>query len=336
MPASDSFGPDRTDGLSRWKRLHGPGAARRDRPRPGRRLRPDRPGRTRGPRPRRPAALRARSGQRALLGRRRRGGQGPGAEPPSRRAAADGGRFRLEHRQDGLQAVLEIGLVPGRTAELRRLTVTNLGEGTRRLDITSCTAVVLNHPAAHAAHPVFSKLFLQTGWHAAWRALLVQRRPREPGEACPTLVHALLDATEVSFTTSRAGFQGRGRPWHRPAALAAPGPLDGQVGNVLDQVVALRRTLTLAGGASAACTVLFGAAADPDAALALCAGLQDPSAVAAALAAASGLTVTADPPRRPASSPLPTTAGPGAPRRTPPTCASTTASAASAPTAAST
>ena len=221
------------------------------------------------------------------------------------RAGVDGGRFRLEHRQDDLLAVLEIGLVPGRPAELRRLTLTDLSGRTRRLDVTSCAAVVLNHPDAHAAHPVFSKLFLQTSWQAAERALLVRRRPREPGEVCPTLVHALLDEADVSFTTSRAAFLGRGRPWDRPAALAAPGPLDGQVGNVLDQVVSLRRSLTLDGGASASCTVLLGAAADPDAALALCAGLQDPAAVAAALAAASGLTIVADPPAQPASMPAP-------------------------------
>ena len=241
------------------------------------------------------------------------GRRGPGHEPPACRATVLGGRYRLEHRQDGLQAVLEIGLVPGRPAELRRLTVTNLTDRTRRLDVTSCAAVVLNDPAAHAAHPVFSKLFLQTRWDAARRALLVQRRPRAPGEVSPTLVHALLDGTGVSFTTSRAAFQGRGRPWDRPAALAAPGPLDGQVGNVLDQVVSLRRAVALDGGASAACTFLFGADADPDAALALCAGLQDPAAVEAALAAASGLTVSTDAPAAPSSATEPTAAVPTVP-----------------------
>jgi cyclic beta-1,2-glucan synthetase len=52
----------------------------------------------------------------------------------------------------------------------------------------------------------------------------------------------------LEWETDRAQFLGRGRSASRPAALASRRPLAGTVGNVLDPVLALRRTLALAPG----------------------------------------------------------------------------------------
>ena len=135
--------------------------------------------------------------------------------------------------------------------------------------MTTCGEVVLHDLRAHASHPVFSKLFLQTEWVAPAAALLVRRRPREPQEQFPWLVHASLDPGRVEFETDRARFVGRGSHRARPAALRRPGPLGGGAGNVLDPVVALRREVTLTAGVPQTLAFLLGAAASREDALAL-------------------------------------------------------------------
>jgi cyclic beta-1,2-glucan synthetase len=139
------------------------------------------------------------------------------------------GRYVITQTQDGIQATQEVWVVADAPAEVRRLTLTNLGSAARRLDVTSLAEVVQNDAGAHAAHPAFSKLFLQTEHIAAADALLVSRRPRDPHERHPVLVHALVHALVpalialpprdgtalpcggVEWETDRARFFGRGR-----------------------------------------------------------------------------------------------------------------------------
>lgn len=88
----------------------------------------------------------------------------------------------LHQINDNIEAQLEICLTPDADLELRRVTLRNLGEGPRRVEVTSYTEVVINTWAADAAHPAFSKLFVQTEWVAGQRALLARRRPRARGK----------------------------------------------------------------------------------------------------------------------------------------------------------
>ncbi|MFN2370306.1 MAG: GH36-type glycosyl hydrolase domain-containing protein, partial [Candidatus Krumholzibacteriia bacterium] len=182
----------------------------------------------------------------------------------------------------GLRAELVACVAADGPTELRRLTLTNPGPAPRRVEVTTCVEAVLHDPRAHAAHPVFAKLFLQTERDPATGALLLRRRARDPHEQWPWLVHACLDGEASGWETDRARFQGRGRPRGRPAALATRDPLSGTCGNVLDPVLSLRRELTLAPGASATVTWLLGAAADRGAALALVAERDGTATIAAA------------------------------------------------------
>ncbi len=192
-------------------------------------------------------------------------------------------RFLAAH--DGLEAELDVCVAPSLPAELRRVTLRNRGDRARRIELVTFASVVLNHPAAHASHPVFSKLFVQTEAVPGERALLVRRRPRSPGDAHPWMAHALVERDPVAFETSRDAFLGRGGSVHAPRALAGPSA-PGMAGNVLDPIVSLRDAVTLPPGGESCTTFVLAAAADREATLAVVRALAAPGAVDAAFAAA--------------------------------------------------
>jgi cyclic beta-1,2-glucan synthetase len=129
---------------------------------------------------------------------------------------------------------------------LRRVRLRNTSGRARRLTLTSYAGIVLHDPAAHAAHPGFSKLFVQTRLDPAGDVLLARRRPRGPEPAPPELAHALVGPGAASFETDRARFLGRGRSLARPAAQDPGAALTGALGNVLDPIASWRREVTLA------------------------------------------------------------------------------------------
>src|SRR5207247_162 len=67
---------------------------------------------------------------------------------------------------------------PEDDAEVRRVSLTNLGSRPREIDVTSYAEIVLAPPASAAAHPAFSNLFVQTSFVPEADALLATRRPR--------------------------------------------------------------------------------------------------------------------------------------------------------------
>ena len=128
----------------------------------------------------------------------------------------------LRQFNEGIEARLDLCIAPDADLELRRVTLRNPGKSPRRIEITSYAGVVINTWAADAAHPAFSKLFVQTEWAAKQSALVARRRPRTPGEKGCWLVHALAGeggnekAQPLQYETDRARFIGRGY------SLAAP------------------------------------------------------------------------------------------------------------------
>ena len=147
-------------------------------------------------------------------------------------------------------------MVPGDLPlELRRIQLHNTGERPRAIELTSYLEAVLAPRAAHAAHPAFSKLFVQTEWNEG--LILARRRPRGNDERHPLMAHALLEARASAWETDRARFLGRGRDWTCAQALTGATPLSGTVGNVLDPVMSLRTAVTLQPGEKrSACFVL--------------------------------------------------------------------------------
>ncbi|HEU0055476.1 MAG TPA: hypothetical protein VFQ39_19950, partial [Longimicrobium sp.] len=187
-----------------------------------------------------------------------------GHQPVGRAAdryAADLDRAEIVRVDGDVETRTELRVAPEGDAELRRITLTNRGARARRVEVTTYAELVLNTPAGDAGHPAFSKLFVQTGWDAERRALVAWRRLRSPDDAPLWAVHRLLseDDGEPTYETDRARFVGRGRTTASPAALRAGAHLSGTVGNVLDPVFALRRTVVLAPGASARLVAVLGA-----------------------------------------------------------------------------
>ncbi len=189
-------------------------------------------------------------------------------------------------RDHGIESHLEVCVAPDHDAELRTLTVRNHTDRKRTLDVTGCLELVLHDPAVDAAHPAFSKLFVQTSWDEASGALVATRRPRGTGEQHPCVAHALVGEGAFEFDTDRGRFLGRGRSWSRPAGLASARPLCGTLGNVLDPVFATRRVMELAPGEERSWTFVLAAASTRAGALATVTVLAHPVAIDAAFAGA--------------------------------------------------
>ena len=158
-------------------------------------------------------------------------------------------------RQDGaLHTQLDIVVSPDSDVEGRRLLIHNRGGSSRNLELTSYLELALAPPGADAAHPAFSKMFVQTHHVADGGILLAHRRPREPAEVSLWAAHLCMVEGEsvgaAQFETDRARFIGRGRMLNAPQALTGAA-LSGSTGTVLDPVFSLRRGLRLAPGASA-------------------------------------------------------------------------------------
>ena len=182
-------------------------------------------------------------------------------------------RAEFRQRHAGIEIHTEISVSPEDDVELRRVTLTNHSHTRRSIELTSYAEVVLALPAADEAHPAFSNLFVQTEFVNPHHALLCTRRPRSEGEKPPWLLNLMVgqggEQGDTSWETDRARFIGRGRTLARPAAMLKASPLSNTVGSVLDPIIALRRTVTLAPHETARVDFVLGVTESREAALAL-------------------------------------------------------------------
>jgi cellobiose phosphorylase len=214
-------------------------------------------------------------------------GRAPVAGAPARYLAAGApGGVRIERSERGIEALCEITVAADANVELRRIRLRNTGERERRLSLTSYLGVVLHHAAAHAAHPGFSKLFVQTRADAEAGLLFAKRRPRGTAPEPLHLAHALFGPGVASFESDRARFVGRGRSLAAPAALDPDARLSGSAGNVLDPIASWRRECALAPGRSAEWLSVVALAESEAAVRALALRMNAPGAFDAARAGA--------------------------------------------------
>lgn len=143
---------------------------------------------------------------------------------------------------------LEIAVSAEDDAEIRRVTLVNNSRQTCRIELTSYAELALAPHNADRAHPAFSKLFIETEWLPESQALLARRRPRSPEDQAVWVAHLMVGATRSSeppqYETDRALFLGRGRTTENPQALERE--LTQTTGNVLDPILSLRRSVTIA------------------------------------------------------------------------------------------
>jgi len=191
------------------------------------------------------------------------------------RCRASDGCVELERENEDVFAHLEVRVDADGDLEKRHLRLHNRSGRTRRLEVTSYLEVVLKDPDADAAHPAFSKLFVQTERDADTGALLAWRRPRAAEERWPWLVHAMAGVQAGDWETDRRCFLGRGGTPSAPAALIGAAPLSGALGSVLDPVFSLRVVLELGPEGQTELLLLTGVALDRNAALDLVRPFQD-------------------------------------------------------------
>ncbi len=183
------------------------------------------------------------------------GYQPSGVEPDSYEVGFCEDRVEIIRRDGTLVTTLEVAVSPEDDAEVRRVSISNVGTRSREIELTSYAEIVLAPPAEDGAHPAFSKLFVQTQFVADVSTLLATRRPRSPGEVQVWAAHLAVvegeTAGEGEFETDRARFLGRGRGLRSPISVIDGRPLSGTVGAVLDPIFSLRRRVRIPPGATA-------------------------------------------------------------------------------------
>jgi len=183
------------------------------------------------------------------------GYQPRGVEPDHYGVEFSEDRAEIIRRDGTLITTLEVAVSPEDDGEVRRVSLSNLGSRVRELEVTSYAELVLAPAAADAAHPAFSKLFVQTEFVAEVQTLLATRRARSPAEPPVWAAHlAVVEGESVGsgeFETDRARFLGRGHTIRAPLSVIDGQPLSGSVGTVLDPVFSLRRRVRISPGTTA-------------------------------------------------------------------------------------
>jgi cyclic beta-1,2-glucan synthetase len=154
------------------------------------------------------------------------------------------GRAEIIRHDGTITTTLEIAISSEDDAEVRRLSITNLGSQVREIELTSYSELVLAPKAADDAHPAFSKLFVETEFVADVGAILATRRQRLTTDTQAWAAHlAVIEGDtigDLQFETDRARFLGRGRGIRTPTVVIDGSPLSGTAGAVLDPIFSLR------------------------------------------------------------------------------------------------
>ncbi|WP_426011359.1 GH36-type glycosyl hydrolase domain-containing protein [Caulobacter sp. DWR2-3-1b2] len=181
--------------------------------------------------------------------------QSIGSEPEAYEVTFNEDRAEFARRDGAFATNLQVLVSAEDDAEVRRVTISNLSDSAREVEVTSYAELVLAPQASDVAHPAFSKLFIETEHLAGLGAILATRRQRSPTEPQVWAAHlAVVDGEAVGkreFETDRARFLGRGGSIRAPGAVMSGRPLSGATGAVLDPIFALRRRVRIAPGATA-------------------------------------------------------------------------------------
>ena len=194
-------------------------------------------------------------------------------EPDSYSVSFSEDQAKIVRRDGALTTTLEILVSSEDEAEVRRVSITNQGQRTRHIDVTSYCELSLARQADDLAHPAFTNLFVTTEIDPNLGALLATRRQRSPADPLVWVAHlAVVEgdwSDDMQFETDRAKFIGRGRTVRSAAAVFGGQPLSNTSGPVLDPIFSLRRRVNIPPGATARIAFWTVVAASRSAVLAL-------------------------------------------------------------------
>lgn len=180
------------------------------------------------------------------------GYQPSAAEPDSYDVRFTEDRAELTRTDGAITTALEIAVSSEDDAEVRRLSITNHGIRTREIEVTSYAELALARQPDDAAHPAFSKLFVETEFVPELGAILATRRQRSATDPLVWAAHLAVTEGDVSgdvqYESDRARFLGRGQTIRSAAAMTEGWPLSNSCGAVLDPIFSMRRRLTIPRG----------------------------------------------------------------------------------------
>ena len=183
------------------------------------------------------------------------GFQPTGVEPDSYEASFFEDRAEFIRRDGALTTALEVVVSPEDDAEVRRISITNLGTRVREVEVTSYAEICLAPQGADVAHPAFSNLFVQTEFLPEANGLIATRRAQSDKETAVWAAHVAVVEGEtvgdLQFETDRARFIGRGHHIRNPISVIDGRPLSNTVGSVLDPIMSLRQTVRIPPGSAA-------------------------------------------------------------------------------------
>jgi len=170
--------------------------------------------------------------------------------------------------------------------EMRRIHLRNDSSRRRRLGVTSFAEVALARQPDDRRHPAFSKLFVESRFDVADRALYFRRRG-EDGPTGTCLAHAVIlpnGASLVGWETDRGGFLGRTGRAAKPVGLrGGPATLSRTQGPTLDPALALGCEVELRPGDEVVLTFLTAVAGSERDALAAMNRVRSPGRIAWAM-----------------------------------------------------
>jgi cyclic beta-1,2-glucan synthetase len=173
-------------------------------------------------------------------------------EPDSYEVSFFEDRAEYLRRDGSVTTKLEVVVSPEDDAEVRRVTITNLGTRPREIQVTSYAELCLAPQAADVAHPAFSNLFVETEFVPDGAALLGTRRKQSDKEMEVWVAHVVVVEGEtvgdVQYETDRSRFLGRCHDARNPVSIFDGRPLSNTVGSVLDPILSLRRTVRIPAG----------------------------------------------------------------------------------------
>ena len=156
-------------------------------------------------------------------------------------------KVQYKRIDEDIETITEIVVASGDNVEIRRISVKNLGETPKSLEITSYFEAVMALQTQDIAHPAFSNLFVETEYLPQKRSIIASRRIRANDEktwqAANTVVLENDIHSEIQFETDRMKFIGRGNDI--TSAIEADNFLSDSEGSILDPIMSMRINLNI-------------------------------------------------------------------------------------------
>lgn len=146
-----------------------------------------------------------------------------------------------------VETSMEVVVAPEDDLDIRKVTLKNVGEIDKTLEITSYMEVVLTTFDADTAHPGFSNLFIETEYDKEHKVLIGKRKPRTKNDKVSYIFHKLIgsDLFDVSYETARLNFIGRNKDLDCPSVFESNKSLSNTLGTVLDPILSIRTNISL-------------------------------------------------------------------------------------------